>query len=55
MIIKPLEFEKPIHDLYIKIDELKRLSQEGQVDLAQEIKKIETRAKTLKKEIFAHS
>ncbi|NQY73739.1 MAG: acetyl-CoA carboxylase carboxyltransferase subunit alpha [Candidatus Margulisbacteria bacterium] len=54
MIIKPLEFEKPIHDLYIKIDELKRLSQEGQVDLAQEIKKIETRAKTLKKEIFAH-
>ena len=39
--MKALDFEAPLDELYSKIDELKRLSNEGQVDLSSEIKKIE--------------
>ena len=39
--MKPLDFEKPLDALYSKIDELRRLSDEGQIDLSDEIVKIE--------------
>ena len=52
MKVKLLDFEKPINDLYLKIEELKHLSEEGQVDLSSEIIKIEKRAEKLKIEIY---
>ena len=50
--MKPLEFEKPIDDLYQKIEELKALSSESNVDLSKDIEKIEKRAEKMKKEIY---
>lgn len=49
-----LDFEKPLSELYNKIDELKRLSEEGNVDLSSEIAKIEKRAGKLKEEVFSN-
>ena len=50
--MKLLDFEKPIVDLNDKIDDLKRLSEEGGVDLSNEIAKIKKKADSLKKEIY---
>ncbi len=50
--MKVLDFESPIEELYNKIEELKRLTEEGQIDLSDEIKTIEKRAEKLRKEIF---
>ena len=50
--MKILEFEKPIYDLYAKIAELKKLTEEGNIDLTDEIEKIEKRADIMKKEIY---
>ena len=47
-----LDFEKPIIDLYDKIEQLKDLSEEGNIDLKSEILKIEKRAEKLKIEIY---
>jgi len=52
--MKGLSFEKPLEDLYEKIDQLKTLSKEGKIDLSNEIKKIEERAESLKKEIYSN-
>ena len=49
-----LDFEKPIDELQNKIEELKQLSIERQVDLSDEISKIEKRASKLKKEVFSN-
>lgn len=49
-----LPFEKPLDDLYVKIDELKRLSKESEMDLTQEIKRFEERAIAVKKDIYSH-
>jgi acetyl-coenzyme A carboxylase carboxyl transferase subunit alpha len=35
-----LEFEKPIQELEIKIEELKKLSNGSELDLSQEIKRL---------------
>lgn len=51
-MVKLLEFEQPLYELYEKIEELKRLAETGQVDLSEEIVKIEARAEMLKKEIY---
>lgn len=53
MSIKRLEFEKPIDDLYDKIDQLKTLSKDGDIQLDDEIAKIELRAEKLKEEIYS--
>ena len=50
--MKPLEFEKPLDDLYSKIDELKQLSQESKLDLTADIAAIEARATAMKEEIY---
>jgi acetyl-CoA carboxylase carboxyl transferase subunit alpha len=49
-----LEFEKPLLELYKKIDDMKRLSKHGKIDLAGEIKAIEDRIESQRSEIFAH-
>ena len=47
-----LDFEKPVVELERKIEELKKLSGEGKVDLSSEIEKLEEKLEKLKKDIF---
>jgi len=49
-----LEFEKPIEELELKIDELKRLSDRKDMDIASAVKKLEKKAKELRTEIFSN-
>jgi acetyl-CoA carboxylase carboxyl transferase subunit alpha len=50
---KFLDFEKPIVELYEKIDQLKILSKDGNIELVKEIERIEKRAEKLKKDIYS--
>ena len=50
--MKLLPFEKPLAELYDKINQLRKLSEEGNIDLTSEIKKIEQRAEKLRLEIY---
>ena len=50
--IASLEFEKPIVELEKKIASLKASSDEGKVDLSQEIKDLEEKCRQLKNEIY---
>ncbi|MEK9728019.1 MAG: acetyl-CoA carboxylase carboxyltransferase subunit alpha [Candidatus Margulisiibacteriota bacterium] len=50
--MKSLDFEKPLDDLNSKIDELKQLSEESNIDLAKDIAAIEKRALQMKQEIY---
>lgn len=54
MTEKCLPFEQPITELTEKIEELKRLGDQSNVDLSSEITKIEKRAEKLKLDIFAN-
>src|SRR5512138_2964925 len=47
-----LDFERPIIELERKIDELRQLSR-GSIDFAEEIRRLETKARKLQEEIFA--
>lgn len=47
-----LEFEKPIEELELKIEELKRLSDGKDIDISGEIRKLEKKVKDLRSEIF---
>lgn len=49
-----LDFEKPIQELELKIDELKKLSDDSDIDLSQEIKKLNKKLRDLKVEIFSN-
>jgi acetyl-CoA carboxylase carboxyl transferase subunit alpha len=51
--MKHLEFEKPLVELYEKIDQLKTLSKTSNIDLDIEIEKIEKRAEKVKKDIYS--
>ncbi len=53
MIKYYLEFEKPIEDLELKIEEMKRISDGKDVNLSGEIKKLEKKVKDLRTDIFA--
>lgn len=53
MIKYYLEFEKPIADLEMKIEELKRLSDGKDLNLSGEVKKLEKKVKELRTEIFS--
>ena len=48
-----LDFEKSLVELYKKVDELKKLSKGGKIDLSAEIKALEQRIEHQKKEIFS--
>ncbi len=50
--MKLLPFEKPLSELYEKINQLRQLSSESSIDLSGEIEKIEKRAEQVKKEIY---
>jgi acetyl-CoA carboxylase carboxyl transferase subunit alpha len=47
-----LEFEKPIEELEMKIEELKRVSDGKEIDISGEIKKLEKKVRDLRSEIF---
>ena len=51
-MLKPLSFEEPLLELNKKIEKLKDLSDSSDVDLGSEIKKMQDRSLSLKKEIF---
>jgi acetyl-CoA carboxylase carboxyl transferase subunit alpha len=48
-----LEFEKPIEDLEVKIEELKRLSDWQDINLTGEMKKLEKKVRDLRTDIFS--
>ncbi len=48
-----LEFEKPIEELELKIEELKRISDRKDMDIGSAVKKLEKKAKELRTEIFS--
>ena len=53
MIRSYLEFERPIEELELKIDELRRLSDGKDIDISGEIKKLEKKVKDLRTDIFS--
>ncbi|NWF52011.1 MAG: acetyl-CoA carboxylase carboxyltransferase subunit alpha [Nitrospirae bacterium] len=53
MIRYYLEFEKPIEELEIKIEELKRLSDGKDIDISSEIKRLEKKVRDLRSDIFS--
>jgi len=53
MIKYYLEFEKPIEELELKIEEMKRISDGKDVNLSGEIKKLEKKVKDLRTDIFS--
>lgn len=53
MIKYYLEFEKPIEELELKIEEMKRISDGKDVNLSGEIKKLEKKVKDLRSDIFS--
>ncbi|MBU0572895.1 MAG: acetyl-CoA carboxylase carboxyltransferase subunit alpha [Candidatus Margulisiibacteriota bacterium] len=46
-------FEKPLMELYKKIEELRKVSESSQMDLSEEIKMLEKRIETLRRDIFS--
>ncbi len=49
-----LDFEKPLEELETKIEELKKLSDGSEIDMASEIKHLEKKAKEVRSDIFSH-
>ena len=49
-----LDFEKPIEELEIKIQELKKLTQTEKIDLAEEINNLEVKLEKLREQTFLH-
>ncbi|MGM9924605.1 MAG: acetyl-CoA carboxylase carboxyl transferase subunit alpha [Bacillus sp. (in: firmicutes)] len=53
-MIAELEFERPVMDLRRKINELKKMTKEADVDLSFEIEKLEKRLEKLENEVYAN-
>lgn len=49
-----LDFEKPLEELETKIEELKKLSDGKEIDIASELKRLSKKAKELRTDIFSH-
>ncbi|MFA5929130.1 MAG: acetyl-CoA carboxylase carboxyltransferase subunit alpha [Candidatus Margulisiibacteriota bacterium] len=49
---RSLDFEKPIQEIYDKIADLKRLTNENQIDFTEEINMMEKRAQVLRSKIY---
>jgi len=49
-----LDFEKPIQDLEGKLAEMKQIADDSDVDVSQEVKSLEEKIKTLKKDIYSN-
>lgn len=54
MIQQYLDFEKPIFELESKIEELKKFSSSGAMNIDEEIKKLSVKLEKLKKDIFSN-
>lgn len=48
-----LEFEKPLSELFRKIDDLKKLSDSGKLDLTEDIKMLKKRIDSMRQDIFS--
>ncbi|BAQ64375.1 acetyl-CoA carboxylase carboxyl transferase subunit alpha [Geminocystis sp. NIES-3709] len=48
-----LEFEKPLVELQAKIDQIRELAEQNQVDVSERLKELEDRAEQLRQEIFS--
>ena len=49
-----LDFEKPISELETKLEELRKLSEDGKLDFSEEISILETKVQKMIKTIFAN-
>jgi acetyl-CoA carboxylase carboxyl transferase subunit alpha len=49
-----LDFEKPIAELEVKLVDMKQLAQDNNVDVAEAVKSLEAKIKSLKKEIYSN-
>ncbi|MBU0630540.1 MAG: acetyl-CoA carboxylase carboxyltransferase subunit alpha [Candidatus Margulisbacteria bacterium] len=49
-----LEFEKPLIELYDKLEKLKAMSESGKFDMTEEVKLMEKRIDTVRQQIFAN-
>lgn len=49
-----LDFEKPIAELEAKLEDMKKIAQESDVDVKDAVKSLETKIKNLKKETFSN-
>ncbi|MFH1362036.1 MAG: acetyl-CoA carboxylase carboxyl transferase subunit alpha, partial [bacterium] len=49
-----LAFEKPLADLYTKLDELREISQAGKMEMTDEIRLMEKRIEGMRREIFSN-
>jgi acetyl-CoA carboxylase carboxyl transferase subunit alpha len=47
-----LEFEKPLESLYIQLEKIKQVGEEGDIDVSDKIKELENKIKTQRKEIY---
>jgi acetyl-CoA carboxylase carboxyl transferase subunit alpha len=47
-----LEFEKPLLELYAKLEELKQVSAEGKMDMREEVRMMEKRIESMRRDIF---
>ncbi|GAC1470347.1 MAG: acetyl-CoA carboxylase carboxyltransferase subunit alpha [Chamaesiphon sp.] len=48
-----LDFEKPLSELKTRIDQIRELAEENQVDVSEQIRQLEARAMQLRQEIFS--
>ena len=49
-----LEFERPLEKLYEQMDKIKQIDAEGDIDVADKIKELETKIKSKQKEIYSN-
>lgn len=49
-----MPFEKPLAELYAKLEELKKVSAQSKIDMSEEIRLMEKRIETTRKDIFSH-
>lgn len=54
MTMNILDFERPIHELETKIEELKRFMSESEIDLGEEIKRLEEKVERVRGEVYAN-
>ena len=49
-----LEFEKPLENLYDQLEKIRQISEEGDIDVTDKIKELETKIKAKQKEIYSN-
>ncbi|MBI5182777.1 MAG: acetyl-CoA carboxylase carboxyltransferase subunit alpha [Nitrospinae bacterium] len=54
MIVQILDFERPIFEIEQKIEELVELSQKGDIDFSEEIKRLKKKVKRIRKDTFSN-